>query len=257
MTSSIRNERNVTAFRQTRRSGGPAFRKTTAAWIRGRSPRFLSLVVARGFRVRRAFTLMEMMLVLALLVTVGALVLPALRGPWENQRLLKSADLIRAQLTRARVEAMKNGRMYVFRYVTASNEYSVEPWSGEMDSLEASQTAPTQDSAAVPRQTDDRPHPLGVAGRLLPDGIQFFSGENQVDARLTQATQPTSSAAQSPDGGPPPIVFYPDGSTSDARLVLTNEAYFVEITLRGLTGMVRVSELLSNEELTPSGGGIK
>jgi len=34
------------------------------------------------------------------------------------------------------------------------------------------------------------------------------------------------------------IVFYPDGSTSDARLVLTNERYFVEVRLRGLTGMV-------------------
>jgi len=78
--------------------------------------------------VRRALSLLEMMLVLAVLVAVGAMVLPALHGPLEDQRLLKSADLIRAQWTRARVTAMKNGRMYVFRYVTATDQYAIEPW---------------------------------------------------------------------------------------------------------------------------------
>ena len=50
------------------------------------------------------------------------------------------------------------------------------------------------------------------------------------------------------------IVFYPDGSTSDAKLTLTNERCFVEIKIRGLTGTIRVSDLLAAEELTNSGG---
>jgi len=196
---------------------------------------------------------MEMMLVLAVLVGVAALVWPALQGPLDDQRLLKSADLIRAQWTRARVKAMKDGRLYVFRYVTASAEYAVEPWSGEVDTVEASTTATTEQSAAMPRSTDEKPHPLGVAGQRLPDGIQFFSGETQTDARSAEVTADGSTALSSA-GGPPPIVFYPDGSTSDARLLLTNERLFVQVTLRGLTGMVRVSELLSSEEISASGG---
>jgi Arc/MetJ family transcription regulator len=46
-------------------------------------------------------------------------------------------------------------------------------------------------------------------------------------------------------------VFYPDGTATDARLVLTNERAFVELQLRGLTGFSRASELLAQEELAP------
>jgi hypothetical protein len=146
----------------------------------------------------------------------------------------------------------------VFRYVTGSDEYSVEPWSGEVDSLEASQTAATQQSSQLPRSTEDRRHPLGVSGQRLPEGIQFLSGQTQTDTRLASSTTgaPTanSASAASSTGEPQPIVFYPDGSTSDACLVLTNERFFVQVTLRGLTGMVRVSELLSSGEVGATGG---
>jgi Tfp pilus assembly protein FimT len=195
---------------------------------------------------------MEMLLVLAVLVAVGAMVLPALHGPLEDQRLLKSADLIRAQWTKARVTAMKNGQMYVFRFVTASDEYAIEPWSGDVDTTEASQEALLNQTLPLPRSTADSRHLLGVSGQRLPDGIQFFLGETQTDARLAQTEAGT--AAPAAENTVPPIVFYPDGSTSDARLVLTNERFFVEVTLRGLTGMVRVSELLSSEELSARGG---
>ncbi len=201
---------------------------------------------------RRALSLMEMLLVLAVLVAVGAMVLPALHGPLEDQRLLKSADLIRAQWTKARVTAMKNGQMYVFRFVTASDEYAIEPWSGDVDATEASQEALLDQTLPLPRSTAETRHLLGVAGQRLPDGIQFFLGETQTDARLAQTAAGT--AAPAAENAVPPIVFYPDGSTSDARLVLTNERFFVEVTLRGLTGMVRVSELLSSEELSARGG---
>jgi hypothetical protein len=195
---------------------------------------------------------MEMLLVMAVLVAVGAMVLPALHGPLEDQRLLKSADLIRAQWTKARVTAMKNGRLYVFRYVTATDEYAIEPWSGEADSTEASQEALSMETLPLPQATTEKRHMLGVAGQRLPDGVQFFLGETQTDNRLAQTA--ADMAAPAADNAVPPIVFYPDGSTSDARLVLTNERLFVEITLRGLTGMVRVSELLTSEELSARGG---
>jgi len=193
-----------------------------------------------------------MMLVLAVLVAVGAMVLPALHGPLEDQRLLKSADLIRAQWTKARVTAMKNGRMYVFRYVTATDEYAIEPWSGEADATEASQEALSMETLPLPQATTEKRHMLGVAGQRLPDGVQFFMGETQADNRLAQTAADT--AAPAAENAVSPIVFYPDGSTSDARLVLTNERFFVELTLRGLTGMVRVSELLNSEELSARGG---
>jgi len=226
------------------------FRTRNNGWLRP------AWVACGGHRVRdcrRAMSLMELMLVLAVLVAVAALVFPALQGPMNDQRLLKSADLIRAQWTKARVAAMKNGQMVVFRYVTSGDEYAIEPWAADADGIEASQQALLGDTPDLPRSTGEKPRPLGISGQRLPDGILFFQGETQMDARFAQVTSDTS-AVVSPDGSPPPIVFYPDGSASDARLVLTNERFFVEITLRGLTGMVRVSELLSEEELSLRGG---
>lgn len=203
---------------------------------------------------RDGLSLMEMMLVLAILVGVAALVAPALHGPLDDHRLLRSADLIRAQWTRARVAAMKNGQMYVFRCIPASDEYVVEPWSADVDAAEASQQALSSNVApALPRASGDKPRALGIRGQRLPDGIQFVTGETRLDARASEALS-TATTASAPDASLPPIVFYPDGSASDARVILTNERFFVEVAVRGLTGMVRVSELLNAEELTQRGG---
>jgi hypothetical protein len=200
-------------------------------------------------------SLMELMLVLAILVAVAGLVMPALQGPLNDQRLLKSADLVRAQWTKARVTAMKNGQLYVFRYVTASDEYALEPWAADADALEAAPQALLEESPELLGVDSQKPRPLGIAGRRLPDGIQFYLGETQMDARLAQVTEEMTTQMSGADSCPP-IVFYPDGSASDARVVLTNERFFVEVSLRGLTGMVRVSELLSEEELSLRGGSI-
>ena len=197
MISPTRNRHRL-ADRGVKRS--PASSEKPGFWMHFRRLS-RNVPAARSWRARRALSLLEMMLVLAVLVAVAALVLPSLQGPLDDQRLLKSADLIRAQWTKARVTAMKNGRLYVFRYVTASNEYSVEPWSGEIDSVEASLTEGTENTAALPRVTDERPHPLGIAGQRLPDGIQFFAGEAQMDARLASVTA-DGSATASPEGSP-------------------------------------------------------
>jgi Tfp pilus assembly protein FimT len=200
---------------------------------------------------------MEMILVVAMLVAVVAMALPALRGPMEDQRLLKTADLIRAQWTRAKATAMKTGRIQVFRYQVGTDVYVVEPWYGDADYLEASgdssnMPVPTGQLMAAPGE--DLPNlPLGVSGARLPTGIMFYAGETEVDARSAevgqQAGMPTAGADSTP-----PIVFYPDGSTSDAKVVLTNERFFVEVSIRGLTGMVRVSDLKVAEELAVQGG---
>ena len=205
---------------------------------------------------RRGFTLMEMMLVLAILVAVVAMALPALRGPMEDQRLLKSADLIRAQWTRAKATAMRTGRIHVFRYQVATDLYVVEPWYGEADYLEASSdsstmAAPSGQLTVAPGE--DVNLPLGVSGARLPTGMMFYSGETEMDARSSQVGEQTGMPTAGADSAPP-VVFYPDGSTSDAKVVLTNERFFVEVRIRGLTGMVRVSGLKVAEELAAQGG---
>lgn len=203
-------------------------------------------------RRRGGFTLIEMILVLAVLVMVASMALPALEGPMNDQRLRKAADLVRAQWARARVKAMEDGRMYVFRYEVGGELYVVQPWQGQTDAVEASgdPTAATPFTGGAMPQIDARNarNPLGISGLKLPPGIKFFSGQATADSRSLEVTANTTGA-DSASNLSQPIIFYPDGSTTDARLILTNERFFVRLDLRGLTGLSRGSDLLVESEI--------
>jgi len=55
---------------------------------------------------RKATTLIEVLLVLALLVMLAAMTWPALDRPMADQRLRKAADRVRTAWVRARIDAM-------------------------------------------------------------------------------------------------------------------------------------------------------
>ena len=187
------------------------------------------------------------MLVLAVMVAVAGLAFPAIQGAMDDQRLRRAGDLVRAEWARARVTAMKTGQMHVFRYEAGSEFYSVQPWQRESDALEASSASLVQDATAQISATNVN-NPLGTPGVQLPSGMTFLSGETATDSRLVQAMADTG-AMDSTTTGTLPIVFYPDGSATDARLVLTNQRSFVQLYLRGLTGLSRGSDLLTAEEI--------
>src|SRR5436190_22305838 len=77
------------------------------------------------FRARSAFTLFEITLVLALLVTIAAIAWPALDGVFANERLKHTADQLRSDLTRARVAAMNTGCCHLFSWDATSGTYFV------------------------------------------------------------------------------------------------------------------------------------
>jgi len=194
---------------------------------------------------QRGMTLLELLLVLAIVVVVGALAVPMLRGPLENQRLRKSADLIRAEWNRARVRAMKSGRIQVFRSNNETGEYSLQAWVADTDDQESTNDtirfgAPASSSGSNPMQDT----------RTLPEGIVFVGGDASSDSRGAQLQNtfapPDSTQAR-------PILFYPDGTTSTARLAVSNEKrnYYVVLSLRGLTGIAQASDLVTAQELPP------
>jgi hypothetical protein len=194
-----------------------------------------------------------MMLVLAILVAASALAYPALHGPMSDQRLRKAADLVLAQWSKARLTAMRTGQMQVFQYEIGTEFYQVQPRFDGTFALEASADA---DQLMAPSplmqdaNLDGRDSLLGVAGQRLPSGATFFTGSTEMDARMTQL-QGDAPSVLSSGSMAQPIIFYPDGTTTQARLVLTNERFFVELRLRGLTGLGRASGLLSLEEIEP------
>ncbi|MHB0959811.1 MAG: hypothetical protein ACYC6N_04470 [Pirellulaceae bacterium] len=197
-------------------------------------------------------TLLELMLVLGLLVMIGALSMPAFRLPFEHHRLRQGGELVRVEWNKARIKAMKTGQVQMFRYTESANSYQVMAYFSAQDWLETDAAHSTssglsranQDLAASTQAADQ----IDSMPRALPEGVVFVQSEVETDSRSYDIQQQMQGAAATE---PAPVLFYPDGTTSDARIVLTNQyqKLFVVVSLRSLTGIARVSGLLTSDEL--------
>ncbi len=179
---------------------------------------------------RRALTLFEVLLVLVLLVIVGSLTMPLFEGGFASVRLKRATDQVLTAWSETRARAIETGEIQQFRFQSESGNYRSEPWYPE-------ESLPTIEEPATP-----------VADVVLPEQVVFVEGNVQV-------FEPTAGPQVTPmgQGGTgiwsSPILFFPDGSTSAATVLLRNEKQiFQRATLRALTGTGRASELLSREE---------
>lgn len=188
-------------------------------------------------RPRRAFTLVEVLLTLALLVIVSGLAWTALQRPLARQRLRSAADAVRSEWCQARVDAMESGRTYTFRYMVHGDRYHLGP---QGDSSSAESPASAQASTSDEEDLGEDPRPPPVDKTLLP-GIRFLSPEGSGDLGA-MGDYPETRAA---DGGEwsDPIYFYADGSTSDAHVLLAADRHSaIRLQLRGVTGSVTVED---------------
>lgn len=202
----------------------------------------MSLRPVDGRRFRRAFTLVEVLLVLAVIVVAGAVVAPFVQDSLRRQRLKSAAETMRIEWARAHVKAMKTGRILVFRYKMGGNEFSLQPWVGgdsatEGDSQVAGFESPEEDAVEP------------VVTKELEDGITFAAGEAKFE---TRAYQVENGLQASETGGEwsKPVLFYPDGSATDAFVIVADakqDAY--RIQLRGLTGTSYIGEEQKLEKL--------
>jgi type II secretion system protein H len=187
-----------------------------------------------GWRRRRAFTLLEMLLVLAILVVAAAAVAPSLNGVMRNNTLKSAADKVRTEWTRAHVKAMKTGRVQVFRYEEGGAKIKSEAWLSGDDTLESSPQASGAMQTSVPDTKETN----------LPEGIKFFGGDLVSDSRGQALETELEAAGQSEAKWSRPILFFPDGSSSDAYIVVGNDRQAgIRVDLRGLTSVVKIGEI--------------
>ncbi len=215
-------------------------------------------------RTTRGVTLLELLLVLSLLVIIGAMAFPAIHGAFDRQILRKSAEQIRVDLAKTRNEAMRSGKIMVFQYQAEAGSYQIQPWAQQTDLVEGDlQTLSTMGSAgsnngsrpgansATPLSAQPgnplTPSTLGyLRARDLPDGVVFVGANVGQDLRL-QSVDPTIATMVNQN---PPLVFYPDGTSSNAQIVLRNRQGHVAIVqLRALTGMSRLVDPLPDGSL--------
>jgi prepilin-type N-terminal cleavage/methylation domain-containing protein len=175
---------------------------------------------------RRGFTLFEVLLVMAILVAVATVAVPIFHKSFEVERLRKAADVLRTAWGKARVQAMTTGQTHVFRFQYETNQYVVAVWDTGEGMTEAS-TATT---------VAERPG-------ALPDGIVFHAAEKLADLRASETDDAGGQTA-------PQIFFFPDGTTSTAQVLITNNKdRFLKVRLRGMTGIAQMGEVVSAEEL--------
>ncbi len=212
----------------------------------------------RSSSARQAFTLMELMLVLALVVLAGAVIVPATAAMLAQQRLSSGAETIRSGLIQARLEAMRSGRPQVFQCSTGSGQISVQPWVDPADATEAADMA----GSAAPGSMVATPLGGVNTGESLelPEDVVCESVQIDMDSRVMPilntvvntsnvavAPAATSAAPGTPvvgTGAPAtPVVLYPDGTATDALITLSGPSGKVQIRLRGLTGDITRVEL--------------
>ena len=176
--------------------------------------------------MRNGMTLLELLLVLAIMVVVASLVVPSVQRTFSRQALQKGADRIRVAMGQARIRAIKNGEEYAVFYVPGGSWFNVAPF---VKFKEQSSLAAKREKLAEAKQQSN------FEDDLLPKGIKFAAGEVSMDARAIEilASGQSGDTLRS-------ILFYPDGTAQDAKIILQNEKEnLVEIQLRGLTGLAR------------------
>jgi hypothetical protein len=190
---------------------------------------------------------MELLLVLAILVAVAAVSAPSLTGAMRNVRLSSAADVVRTEWTKAHVRAMKTGRIQVFRYEVGGPKFTVQPWIAGDDALESD--AASQEAMAFGSSTVELTKETG-AEQELPEGTLFVTGDAQIEGRSLKVAEQVVGMMTSEAAWSPPILFYPDGSSSDAFVVVGDDRETgVRLELRGMTGAVKVSEISALEDI--------
>lgn len=188
---------------------------------------------------RLGFTLMELVMVMAILVLVAGLAIPMVSRSFTSQKLTKSVDLVRTQMNRARIKAMKSGEVYGFFYEPQGTTYRIAEFNAQAQDIIENGSGNRNDDDEVQSNYD-------FDGDRLPRDIKFVGHSIQDDARAKSVIAETNLDS----GQLFPILFYPDGTSQNATLVLENrDGDLMSVILRGLTGTTRVRKIENDNEI--------
>jgi type II secretory pathway pseudopilin PulG len=184
---------------------------------------------------------MELLIVLAVILVVVSLTLPALHRPFAKSKLLDAAKQLRVALARARMEAIESGSPQQFLYQPGTGLFEI---SARSTSEGGSFTPVASEGTEEALATEDFGY-SAAAQYALPEGVRFF--DPLAPEALPDEAEPVASGS---DGSwSAPILFYPNGRTFNALVRLHGDYnYYVDVTLRGLTGACRVGQVQRLEQ---------
>ncbi|MCA9073486.1 MAG: prepilin-type N-terminal cleavage/methylation domain-containing protein [Planctomycetaceae bacterium] len=208
--------------------------------------------------VRSGYTLLEMLIVCAILAAIAGLSWPTVQGSLAKGRLKKAASDVRTSLVRSRNDAIRNGESLAVQYELNGRRYriqsqgsvSAETSEETFDSTEFTSTAVTTTDASASHEDDgdwiEQELPVGVRFASVDDGPLDSENDPFPTIEITVTTDDDSASAfeegfdelDTADWSEP-IVFHANGRTENAELRLMNDRdFFIDLHLRGLTGIV-------------------
>lgn len=177
--------------------------------------------------MRRAFTLLELMLVLAIIVILAAIAAPSFLSMRPYYRIQGGTDGLKAAFANARAYAMDTGQPYRLAIIPGKGNFRVAPDASEFW------------TGSTPQSSDDGT-PLPILEDAVPEGV-VLSLDNTIEVVEDEQTV-LPSEGLSPDQWKTVAVFLPVGTArEDARVTLqTPGARPRTVFLRSLTGIVSV-----------------
>ena len=190
---------------------------------------------------RRGVTLVELLLVLAVLVVLGAMAFQALTGTLSSARLSQSAEQVRTAMTDAKLMAIDQAQPALFRVRLGTGEYRIETAAPSV----VIQPVTTAQAAVDPAQQQS----TAKTGQL-EEGIVF----RQVMCTSADGLPVCENAAVPAEGEwSMPVVFMPTGVAYNAEIFLARaeddqrRERQLKVVLRGLTCTAQVHDVAESE----------
>jgi len=186
-----------------------------------------------GRRTRSAFTILEMLLVMTVIVMAAGIIVASIDGMQEAYRLPRAADDLRGVLAGLRARAMDEATTFEFSFEPDSSKYKVRKAGGDAG---GSHGAPSEhDLDPTSRIEFDQDEIIGEHD--LPAGLSLLQGRG--DGSRTTASNQNGDQKNSQRMT---LRFMPDGATTGLAFILKDvgggEVHF---QVRGLTGAVKTA----------------
>lgn len=210
---------------------------------------------------RSGFSLVELLIVMAVLAAVAGLVLPSMRGPLDKSRLTGAAKQLQASLAKARSLAIREGSEVTFRYEKSGIRFVIERVPAQFNpmitAMEDNSSA-TNTLSGLSAEIPEAPVlPVDDAGMgnlkslilregRLPTGVTFADSASDsspsTQGSISIDAVSSESLTTGLRGWSDPIRFQPSGRTDDVTIRVAGQRDFVvDVTLRGLTAMASYS----------------
>lgn len=175
---------------------------------------------------RSGFTLLELILVIAIVIVVAALAAPTVQRTIKTQGINGAAQRVKVAMGQARVQAIRSGEVHAVFFINSRGWFDVAPLSKFREIKSASSQGQANQTPGTRSDFEEN---------LLPQGCQFIASQTSMDSRTAAAMSDSNAANQMEM-----ILFYPDGTSQDARVQIQNDMGDVwQVELRGLTGLAK------------------